>query len=404
MRSDAQFRRSLPTDNKISSTHCVLHYCPPRLPALAESNRSSADTVGLAVGDDEGYQGNEGGGHFELQDTSSFGTFVNGSRVPAKGSVCVRDRSTIMLTMRHIFRIQIRTGQSPYAGAAGRAASEEAQAHLEGAHGPPCAPTTARSCASALATAGAAQEEPAARPPPSLTKETCPSRNLLAAEPSKGSTAHTGMTDDEPTQAGSNQQEHVGNGDAILAKAERAMSLLDDMICKGSTCAGSSVSGSERGGVEHGRAVEWGDQKRAEGTVAASVGGAAMVEAYGVKPKEGGGSSGEIGGESREILLPISSNSRIFSDEMASSPRAAEPLVNKGLLPSHSLSGSPSVDLPRLSRGDGPGSRGVPSSHLRRLTGEAADEVGGVFFSGESFEEGRYVRQMRAYTPNVRER
>ena len=345
--------------------------------------------MGLARVDGEG-QGEEGGaersergGHFELQDTSSFGTFVNGARVPAKGSVVVRDRSTIMLTMRHIFRIQIRTGPSPCnAGPVSRlAAAVHALDSPKAMQARPGTPTTPSNAADSIT--ARAHEEPANLPPlfvghesPHLSRD---SSGPVVPEPSEGLTRHESISDVAPEQAGSGQEVDDQGGDDILAKAERAMSLLDEMICKASTGAGSSVSGSERGGVEQGKVVEWisGPQRRMT-VVAAPVGDAGEVHARGAKPKASGGSGGEADDAAHpDVLLPISSSTQIFSEHMDLSPRAAEPL-NKG--PHiNSLGGSPSIDLPRLSKGDrGPCSTGVPSTHLRRLTGETVEGVSRV--------------------------
>ena len=41
-----------------------------------------------------------------MKDLSSFGTFVNGCRVPPKGFVIIKDKASVMLTMRHVFSLR----------------------------------------------------------------------------------------------------------------------------------------------------------------------------------------------------------------------------------------------------------------------------------------------------------
>ena len=342
---------------------------------------------GEGEGEEGGAERSERGGHFELQDTSSFGTFVNGARVPVKGSVVVRDRSTVMLTMRHIFRIQIRTGTSPRnKGNKGPVSRLAAAMHaLDSPNGMQARPGTPTTHSSATATSTArAHEEPTNLPPLSVTHESHLSRDSSAPvpEPSEGLTRHESISDvaPEPERAGSGQEVDDQGGDDILAKAERAMSLLDEMICKASTGAGSSVSGSEKGGVEQGKVVEWISRaaERRKAVIAAPVGDAGEVHARGAKPMEDGGSGGEADDAAHpDVLLPISSSTQIFSEHMDLSPRAAEPLDKGPHI--NSLGGSPCIDLPRLSKGDrGPCSTGVPSTHLRRLTGETVEGVSRV--------------------------
>jgi hypothetical protein len=71
-------------DPKISASHCLIEYQPPTEGEEAEI------------------------GHFSMRDLSSFGTFVNGCRIPPKGFVIIKDRASVMLTMRHVFSLRCR--------------------------------------------------------------------------------------------------------------------------------------------------------------------------------------------------------------------------------------------------------------------------------------------------------
>ena len=286
-------------DNKISAKHAILHY----FPAASETARNSEGMGGRHVAT---------GGHFELQDMSSFGTFVNGSRILSKSQVVIDDQALVMLTMHHVFRIHIKQGGFDGGEQHGDNAGE------------------------------AEMGEPASVPPlsPAASLHSNASQSL---SPSRGDSV---------------------SGACVMAEAERAMNLLDHFIMQASSVNGSLAGSSQLGqGSDRGLGDPSVPELRLDGlspqkgshrphSVVAwkGLGGPSQEDSHKDNQVKDGPREDRVAAQVdwRHHARSPASSLEIFAPNM--SPRAAEPLVKRTHPPGSGS--SPSVELPQLTSGE----------------------------------------------------
>ena len=207
-------------DPKISASHCLVEYHPPAAETCARDEDGEAAEIG----------------HFSMRDLSSFGTFVNGSRIPPKGFVIIKDKASVMLTMRHVFSLRWRAvsaRESHLARDVGTLATQHETSTSFGSIGSPI---------DSVRQYGRVDDIDMTNPFHSGGKYLQDADERSVCDSVDWSQESVGIPKDESI---------------IIAHAERAMNLLDKIILKSS----EHNTGSERGRGCSGREIDSGGKK-----------------------------------------------------------------------------------------------------------------------------------------------